>query len=58
MFPNLCAFEKLYKEELLSNNNHPHHVTPSARISLSLSRHPSLLSIASGKSSGLHPYRY
>ena len=32
-----------------------HHVTPSARISLTLSRHPSLSSIASGWSSGLHP---
>ena len=32
-----------------------HHVTQSARISLTLSRHPSLSSIASGRSSGLHP---
>ena len=35
--------------------NHHHHVAPSARISMSLSRHPSLSSIASGRSSGIHP---
>ena len=32
-----------------------HHVVPLARISLTLSRHFSLLFIASGRSSGLHP---
>ena len=32
-----------------------HLVMPSARISLTLSRHPSLLFIASGRSPGLHP---
>ena len=32
-----------------------HHVVPQARISLILSRHPSLLFIASGSSSGVHP---
>ena len=32
-----------------------HHVAPSARISLTLSRHPSLSSIASCRSSGIHP---
>ena len=32
-----------------------HHVVPPARISLTLSRHFSLLFIASGRSSGLHP---
>ena len=37
------------------NLHHHHHVTPSARISLTLCRHPSLSSIASGRSSGLHP---
>ena len=31
--------------------NHHHHVTPSARISLTLSRHPSLSSIVSSRSS-------
>ena len=34
---------------------HHHHVAPSARISLTLSRHPSPSAIASGRSSGLHP---
>ena len=34
---------------------HHHHVAPSARISLTLSSHPSLSSIVSGGSSGLHP---
>ena len=34
---------------------HHHHVALSARISLTLSHHPSLLSIASSRSSGLHP---
>ena len=37
-----------------SNINH-HHVAPSARISLTLSLHPSLSSITSGRSSGPHP---
>ena len=35
--------------------NHHHHVVLSARISLTLSRHPSLSSIASSRSIGLHP---
>ena len=35
--------------------HHHHHVVPPARISLTLSRHFSLLLIASGRSSGLHP---
>ena len=34
---------------------HHHRVVPPARISLTLSRHFSLSSIASGRSSGLHP---
>ena len=34
--------------------HHYHHVVPSARISLTLSRHPSQSSTASGRSSGLH----
>ena len=33
-----------------------HHVVPLARISLTLSRHFSLSFIASGRSSGLHPF--
>ena len=35
--------------------HHHHHVSPSVRISLTLFRHPSLSSIASGRSSELHP---
>ena len=35
--------------------HHHHHVAPSSWISLTLSHHPSLSSIASGRSSGLHP---
>ena len=36
-------------------NFHHHHVAPSARISLTLSRHPSLSSIASSRSSEQYP---
>ena len=39
----------------LIHNHHYHRVVPLARISLTLSRHVSLSSIASGRSSGLHP---
>ena len=35
--------------------HHHHHVVPLARISLTLSRHFSLMFITSGRSSGLHP---
>ena len=35
--------------------NHRHHVVLSAQIFLTLSCHPSLSSIAPGRSSGLHP---
>ena len=37
------------------NGCNPHHVGPSAQIFLTLSCHPSLSSIASGRSSRLHP---
>ena len=50
----VCCFN----EPLRENNNHHHHhhhVGPLARISLTLSRHFSLLFIASGRSSRLHP---
>ena len=40
---------------LCNNYHHHHHVVPLARISLILSHHSSLLFIASGRSSGLHP---
>ena len=48
-----CVFF-LYINDL-SFHPHHHHVTPSARISLTLSRHPSLSPIASGRFSGPHP---
>ena len=38
----------------MHSNHHHHHVVPLARISLTLSRHFALSSIASGRSSGLH----
>ena len=40
---------------IASHHHHHHHVSPSAQISLTLSPHPSLSSIASARSSGLHP---
>ena len=36
-------------------HHHHHHVVPLARISFTLSRHFSVLFIATGRSSGLHP---
>ena len=39
----------------IKDNHHHHHVVPQARISLTLSRHFSLL-IATGSFSGLHSY--
>ena len=46
-----------YKKKVNTDHHHHlyHYVAPSARISLTLSHHPSLSSIASGRSSGLHP---
>ena len=41
--------------KLYHHHHHHHLVVPSARISLTLSCHPSLSFIASGRSSGLHP---
>ena len=43
----VCVFSSRY--------HYHHHVAPPAQISLTLSRHPSLSSIASGRSSSLHP---
>ena len=40
---------------LYYNHHHYHHVALLARISLTLSQHPSLSSIAPGRSSKLHP---
>ena len=49
----VSCFENKKKNSLTENIYHHHHVAPSARISLTFSRHPSLSSIASGRSSGL-----
>ena len=45
----------IYSNITTFSNHHHHHVVPSARISLTLSRHFSLSFIASGSFSGLHP---
>ena len=50
----MCSF-KFDDNENDNTHHHHHHVVPLARISLALSRHFSLLFIASGRSSGLHP---
>ena len=51
---------KYYPKHILLNENHHHHhhVVRLARISLTLSLHVSLSFIASGRSSGLHPYHH
>ena len=51
------SFNCVYIQNEVTNHifHHHHHVAPSAWISLTLSCHPSLLYIASGRSSGLHP---
>ena len=46
---------QVFNDIFLPYHHHHHHVALSARISLTLSRHPSLSSIASSRSSGLHP---
>ena len=45
----------VYYRSVLTFHHHHHHVVPQAQISLTLSRHFSLLFIAFGRSSGLHP---
>ena len=46
----------MYKSSYhVDHRHHHHHVVPLARISLTVSRHFSLLFIASGRSPGLHP---
>ena len=48
--------KKYYYSELGAlKRNHCHHIAPSAWLSRTVSRHPSLSSIASGGSLGLHP---
>ena len=49
----ICVHMHIYNNNYNNNNNN--NVVPLARISLTLSRHFSLLFIASGRSSGLHP---
>ena len=51
----LIRIDVTLNHSFLCNHHHHHHVVPPARISLILSRHFSLSSIASGRSSGLHP---
>ena len=57
LYLHLCTFllkrlsSRFYDS---TNHHHHHHVVPPARISLTLSRHFSLMFIASGRSSGLH----
>ena len=50
----LCNYPFKFKKIYIKYHHH-HHVTLSARIFLTLSRHPSQSSIPFGKSSGLHP---
>ena len=46
---------KLHRKIIVFSHHHHYHVAPSAWISLTLFRHPSESTIASGRSSGLHP---
>ena len=46
---------KINLQGLICHHHHHHHVMPQAQISLTLSRHFSLLFISSGRSSGPHP---
>ena len=55
IYYNARIFLKLLSIYIYIYIYHHHHVVPLARISLTLSRHFSLSSIASGRSSGLHP---
>ena len=52
--PNPSATGSI-QHKIILHHHHHHLVVPSAQISLTFSRHPSLSFIASGKSSGLHP---
>ena len=47
--------EIIFISEMTKYNHHHHHIALVARISLTLSRHPSLSFIARGRSSGQHP---
>ena len=52
---NVLPTDPNKKIKLIICYHHHHHVVPTARISLTLSRHFSLSFITSGRSSGLHP---
>ena len=53
---NSCSLKiEFTSKQFTFHHHHHHHVMPLARISLILSRHFSLLFIASSRSSGLHP---
>ena len=54
-FYGLSTIAGYLKLNPLYHHHHHHHVVHPARISLTISRHFSLLFIASGRSSGLHP---
>ena len=47
--------EEVLPTMLMGYHHHHHHIALSARLFLTLYRHPSLSSIAFGRSSGLHP---
>ena len=52
----ICLFQsQQFQKWMIILHHHHHLVVPSAQISLTLSHHPSLSSIAPGKSSRLHP---
>ena len=51
----MCLFKNFISPPPPPHHHHHHYVAPSARISLTLSHHPSLSSITSGGSSRLHP---
>ena len=55
VIPDQGHQQLIVKKSQTDINHHHHHVALSARISLTLSRHPSLSSIASCSSSGLLP---
>ena len=50
-----CYFIDSWRENGRIRHHHHHHVVPPARISLTLARNSSILFIASGRSSELHP---
>ena len=55
LWPRVVATGRVLFMCQIELNYHHHHVVPSARISLTFSRHFSPSFIATGRSSGLHP---